>query len=591
MWYGSCHLGRVPLQFGIPMTRSLFCLALATTAYAPELRAQRLDAAAIPREVLDEVTALHDAPGTTRAEGAYTLRAGTTLGDLVVLRGPLVIEGRATGKVIVINGDAEVRPGGAIEGDLLVIGGRVLGNEASQVRGNIRTYSSRLAYEQRGERRVWSERVDDPWWRRRDRWRDRGWGDLRLVSARTYNRVEGLPIQFGPVFGREFDWGRLSVDALGIIRSANSFEWTPDNVGHTAKAELRLGQSQGLRFGARLFDVVESVERWQLSDAESGLAAFFLHRDFRDYYSRHGGSLTASVYQGRQLELGATWSDVRWGSRTANDPWTPFRDTDRWRANPQMDEAQMHLLQGFVRLDTRSDERQPTTGWYLSGEYEYGAGTTTRYAPTTAGVRLPTTDGATTYDRLFVDLRRYNRVAPGAQLNFRLVAGGWLSGDELPMQRRFSLGGPGALPGYNFRLPTVTNGVDRLLCSTLQGTAGTIPVGSPGECERMAMAQVEFRGDLGLDPFGILDGDREWRRRGWGRGAQWVVFADAGRGWLVGPGDGGRSYPRHTIPRLSTFHTNVGLGLVLDDLGLYLAKPLHQPDAPANFFIRLRPRF
>ncbi|MBK8248209.1 MAG: BamA/TamA family outer membrane protein [Gemmatimonadetes bacterium] len=573
------------------MTRSLLCLALATLSSAPTLRAQRLDAAAIPREVVDEVMALHDAQGTTRAEGAYTLREGVTLADLVVLSGPLVIEGRATGKVIVINGDAEFRPGGIVEGDLLVIGGRVVGAQAGQVRGSIRTYSARLAYEQRGERMVWSERAEDPWWRRRDRWRDRGWGDLRLVSARTYNRVEGLPIQFGPVFGREFDWGRLSVDALGIIRSANSFAWTPDNVGHTAKAELRLGQSQGLRFGARHFDVVESVERWQLSDAESGLAAFFLHRDFRDYYSRHGGSLTASVYQGRQLELGATWSDVRWGSRTANDPWTPFRDTDRWRANPQMDEAQMHLWQGFVRLDTRSDERQPTTGWYLSGEYEYGDGTTTRYAPTTAGVRLPTTDGATTYDRLFVDLRRYNRVAPGAQLNFRLVAGGWLSGDELPMQRRFSLGGPGALPGYNFRLPTVTNGVDRLLCSNLQGTAGTIPVGSPGECERMAMAQVEFRGDLGFDPFGILDGDREWRRRGWGRGAQWVVFADAGRGWLVGPEDGGRSYPRHTIPRLSTFHTNVGLGLVLDDLGLYLAKPLHQPDAPANFFIRLRPRF
>ncbi|MBL8984342.1 MAG: BamA/TamA family outer membrane protein [Gemmatimonadetes bacterium] len=573
------------------MNRFLWCAAVASAVMAPGLRAQRLDATTIPREVVEEVTQLYDAANTTRADGAYTIKAGETVGDLVVLRGPLLVEGRATGKVIVINGNIEFRPGGEVGGDLLVIGGSIIGNENNQVRGSIRTYSARMSYERDGDRVRWSERAEDPWWRRRDRWQNRGWGDLRLVSARTYNRVEGLPIQFGPAFGREFDWGRVSVDALGIIRSANSFEWTPANIGHTAKAELRFGRTDGVRLGARHFDVVESVEPWQLSDAEAGLAAFFLHRDFRDFYNRHGGSLSASVFTRRHLEIGGSWSHVRWGARTANDPWTPFRDTDRWRANPDMDDARLHLLQGFLKVDTRSDDRQPTTGWYLNGEYEYGNGTISRYAPTTAGVRLPTVGGATTYDRVFVDLRRYNRVAPGAQLNFRVVAGGWLSGDELPMQRRFALGGPGTLPGYDFRLAGLTNGVDRLQCSDVAGTSGPVPVGSPGECERMALAQVEFRGDLGLDPFGILDEDREWRRRGWGRGAQWVVFADAGRGWLVGPDDGGRTFAKSKMPKLSTFQTDIGLGLVLDDLGLYLAKPLNQPDAPVNFFIRLRPRF
>jgi hypothetical protein len=70
-----------------------------------------------------------------------------------------------------------------------------------------------------------------------------------------------------------------------------------------------------------------------------------------------------------------------------------------------------------------------------------------------------------------------------------------------------------------------------------------------------------------------------------------VVFADAGRGWLVGPEDGGRSYPASAAPPLSTFQTDVGIGLMLDDVGLYLAKPLTRNDAPMNFFIRLRPRF
>jgi hypothetical protein len=566
-------------------------LVAASLLLATPLAAQRLDAGALPPEVVDEVTRFYDASGTTRVEGAHLVRAGETVGDLLVLRGPLTVEGRVTGKVIVVNGDVEFRESGSIGGDLLVVGGRVIGSRDGAVTGSIRTYSARLSYDRQGDRMVWSEERDDRWWRRRDRWRDRGWGELRLVSAKTYNRVEGLPIQLGPAFGREFSWGRLSVDGLGIVRSVNSFEWTPDNIGHTAKVELRLGQDRGLTLAARHYDVVEAVEPWQLSDTEAGLATFFLHRDFRDYYNRHGGTLSASLYMRKNLEIGGSWSDVRWAQRATKDPWTVLRNEDSWRDNPQMDDASLNLWQGFVSLDTRSDRRHPTTGWFVTGEYEYGDGVIRQYAPTTSGVRLQSPGGATSYDRVVLDVRRYNRVAPGAQLNFRIAGGGWLSGDELPLQRRFSLGGPGTLPGYDFRSNLPVKGVDRLQCSDYASLASQSPMGSPGECERMFLAQVEFRGDLSLDPFGVLDEDREWRRRGWGRGAQWVVFADAGRGWLVGPPDGGRTFSKSALPPLSTFQTDIGFGIVLDDLGLYLAKPLHQPDAPVNFFIRLRPRF
>ncbi len=583
------------------MTRKILPLLLLTGLASPAL-AQRLDQGSLPREVAGEVTTLYEAPNTLRADGRFEVEAGRTIDrDLLVLDGTLTLAGRVAGRVVVVNGDVHFRSGASIDGDLLVVGGRIFDADSGRVSGSTRTYSARMGYERRGERMVWRDvdRDEDPdedpdddrWWRRRDRWRNRSWGDLRLVTARTYNRVEGLPIQFGPVFGREFGWGRLSLDALGILRSTNSFAWTPPNLGHAAKLEVRLGTDRGVRFAARLFDVVEAVEPWHLGDVEAGLAAFFLHRDYRDFYNRHGSAVTAGLFQRRSLDLSATYSHVRWGARATTDPWTLFRDTDSWRANPQMDDARMHMVQGTLRVDTRNDDRDPDTGWFLTGEYEYGTGTIERYGPTTEGVRLPSPGGLTSYDRVFVDLRRYNRIAPGAQINFRVVAGGWLSGDELPLQRRFSLGGPGTLPGYDFRRIRPVSGVDRLQCSNYGVTLGASPAGYPGECERMAMAQVEFRGDLHLDPFGILDEDRDWRRRGWGRGAQWVVFADAGRGWLVGPEDGGRSFSKSKMPRLSTFQTDVGLGLVLDDLGLYIAKPLNDSKAPVNFLVRLRPRF
>jgi outer membrane protein assembly factor BamA len=209
-------------------------------------------------------------------------------------------------------------------------------------------------------------------------------------------------------------------------------------------------------------------------------------------------------------------------------------------------------------------------------------------------VRERSPGGRTTWDRLLLDIRSYNRISPDANFNLRLVAGGWLSGDELPLQRRFGLGGPATLPGYDFRRLQDRFGgsaTDVLTCSNYTVQNGGLPVGTPGECERFAMAQVELRGDMGVDLFGILDGDRDWRRNGWGRGAQWVLFADAGRGWLVGTPDDTRTFSQSALPPLKSFKTDVGVGLQLDELGLYLAKSLSDRGAPVNFFVRLRPRF
>jgi hypothetical protein len=556
--------------------------------------AQTLDTRALPREVADEVMALYNAPQTQRVEGRHEVARETRLEtDLAVLDGPLVVAGTVAGRVVAINADVVLEPGARIDGDVLVVGGRVTGRADATITGSVRVYAPRLRYARDGDRLTTRER-EDRWWRRRERWADGRWSELRLVSARTYNRVEGLPVLLGPAFGREFDWGRVSVEAYGVLRSNDSFDWNSENLGHSATVQLDLGRRGGLRLGARHFDVVESVEPWQLSDSEAGLASFFLHRDFRDYYNAHGGTVSASLFRRGNFDTGVSWSEQRWGARPTRDPWTLFRDDAAWRANPTMDGGKFRLWNATVRFDTRNDPRNPWSGWHLAADYEYGTGTTTSYAPGTAG-RLPTVGGATTYDRLFLDLRRYNRVSPNGQLNVRVVMGGWLSGDPLPMQRRFSLGGPGTMPGYRFRNRaggrSHGSDVDYWHCSSPAGAPALAVLGVPGECERFALGQVEFRGDLDLDPFGIFDEERHWRRRGWGRSTQFVLFADAGRGWLVGTADQARTLGKSQFPKLSSFQTDVGAGLVFDDLGLYVAKAVSQPDLAPNFIIRLRSRF
>ena len=74
----------------------------------------------------------------------------------------------------------------------------------------------------------------------------------------------------------------------------------------------------------------------------------------------------------------------------------------------------------------------------------------------------------------------------------------------------------------------------------------------PTECDRMAVAQIEYRGDLRLD---ILSNWGIWplHYRNARGNAAWVLFADAGRGWKVGAPDGSMLYESNEMPPLSTW--------------------------------------
>lgn len=559
-------------------------LCVATLAIAPRLRAQQRDTVlarpTLPADVAREVVALYNATTTLRATDRTEIASGRTVtGDVAVRNGPLLISGHVTGRVLAINADVLLGKGARIDGDLLVVGGEVEGSEGATIGGEVRLYHPPLHYTEEGERLVakLDETVTEQWWRRWERQGRQNFNDLEIANAGVYNRVEGLPVRIGPVLYRDQGWGHLRLDATAIVRSASSFSSSVADVGHDVRGELRIGRRFGATVGGRLFDIVDGVEQWQLSNVEVGLASFLFHRDYRDYYGRHGGQVLAALRATESADLTLTYGHERWRSRETRDPVALVRNELAWRENPRMDEGAFQVANLVLRIDTRNDDFNPWAGWYLLADYERGTGNLDVVAPTSPLARTAAL-GTTRYQRAFADLRRYNRLAPSASLNARFVIGGWVSGDALPLQRRLSIDGPGTVPGFDFR---TTGGNDVGTCAS-----GVAPVGQPAQCERIALAQLEYRKDIRLS-----FSDRSGRRNRFRADGQWVLFYDAGRGWLVNAPSSPLNLGRRELPPLSTYRTDIGAGLDFDQFGVYLAKALSVPTEPLNVFLRVRHRF
>lgn len=576
-------------------------LALALALAPTDARAQVRDTLAAAVTARD--SALHDAarralavynaPATLRVNGSLTVDSTRIVsGDVAVFGGTLVVAGHVTGRVAAINGSVELRPGARVDGEIIIVGGRLTGREGATVGGPVTQQRESVLVREQGASLVLEddEPLIDRWWERWRTRRERSVATIRLSSGGTYNRVEGLPVHFGPVIRQRRAWGSATVEALGIYRSARDFRWDADNIGHDLRADVAYGQGRGVGVGARLYDVVTPVEDWHLDDTENGLASFVLHRDFRDHFGRHGRSGYVRAYAGEEMEVRLSLADQRWVDREVRDPWTLFRDDGNWRANPRLDEGRFHLANLTVRLDTRNSAAQPGAGWYLLADLERGSGDVTRLGPS-SDVRRATTTGDVAWTRGFVDVRKYSRLAPTTQINVRAVLGGWLGGDELPLNRRLSLGGPGTLPGYDFRgdmLPSLTCAAATQPPLPPGGSYAALPPGAPAQCERVALAQVEYRSDLGFDVHLLRIPGSRLRVQ---RGGQWVLFVNSGRGWLVGPRAGEERYRAGQFPTLSTFRSDVGAGVDLGVLGVYVAKSVSEGSEPPNVFVRLRRRF
>jgi hypothetical protein len=540
----------------------------------------------LPREVRDQVLRFLNEPTTLRLPGGARIPLGTTVeGDVGVLGGGLHLAGRIQGDLVVVNGDLRLEDGATVEGAVLVVGGRVTGAELARIDAGLQVHQASLRYRIR-EDRVEAEEapgVEVP----RFLERDLGPGRIRftLRAAGNYNRVEGLPVSFGPVLeagGRN----PFLLEGFGIWRSVDGLDISRENLGYALQARQGLGGSGELFLGLSTFSRVTQVEDRGLSDTEASLATFLLRRDFLDYVERSGWSASVALRPvDRPIRVQAEYREEDHTSVSVRDPWT-IRDRERnWRPMAAMAEGPLRTLALEAALDTRDDLREPAMGWWIQSRIRRTVGGDLRIpgvflqggqgsdAPIVApGVFPLALDGT-------LDLRRYNRLGPDSRLHFRLLATGSLDGNPLPPQHQVALGGEGSLPGHpRFSLDCGAR------ASTLFREGEEVhPFYG---CDRVILGQMEYHGLL---PFSWTPGasrERDWE---WGALLElqpaWTFFLNGGKGWAM------EGAPELRLAEDSAFRADVGAGLHLGALGLYWAYPLNHRDRGLNFFVRLQHRF
>lgn len=593
--------------------RAFALTALAALSLAVPGAARAQDPGALPADLAHRANEILNDAQTIRYEGNAEIESGDVVeGDVAVLDGSLRLNGRVEGDVVVVNGALALGADAQVTGDVIVVGGDIAGQEEAEVAGEMIVFEEPVTHCRMGRAvdlsgdcgrlaRAGARQDDGPVeigiaagetgddWAVADE-ADRGRAQFVVAAGRSYNRVEGLPVRFGPAVetgGRN----PLRVRALAIFRTEDGGAGGPERWGYDARIEQFLGGDRAVRVGGRAFSVVDPIEGWHLTDVENSLSTFFLHQDFRDHYQRRGWTAFATLSpRAWPAAVTVEYREERHTSVAPGSPWSLLDNSEPWRPQPLAGEGRLTSLAGILQVDSRSESRDPASGWYVRGEVEKAVRSTLTRPESSvqAGDGVPEEAYGVNWMKGTIDVRRYNRISPSSRLNLRLAGGASINGEPLPAQRQHALGGEGTLPGYP---------LFALDCGARATPVSRGPTSTRGSfyprygCDAMALFQAEYRGDVAfrLDLGGWGDDeDAEYGddAGGWGGVVNadfgWVFFMDAGRGWSKAEG----AYDEQTA-------VDVGAGVLLGDLGLYFAVPVGEGSdrGGLNFFIRLAPRF
>jgi hypothetical protein len=555
------------------LVTALTFLSLASSALAQTPDPFR---AGLPQTTARRIDRLMRDSSTRRLERGGRIESSETVpGSIVAWGGTLTVAGQVGGEVVVFDGNVVLESGALVRGDVTVVGGSLFGLEMARVEGGVMEYEEGFGL---AARRILAHT------RERDPDDDHGGSNIVVGIEGNYNRVEGLPVRFGPDL-RTGGVNPFRAHAFAVLRTETGF-FDTRAMGYRAGFEQRIPGGGGLWLGASAYSLVQPIETLSFTNTEATFAAALFHEDLRDYFERTGWSAHMRFTRD-PVTLRVEYAREDHETTPLRDPWTLFREDASWRFLPLAAEGEMGLVRASAELDTHDDEG----GWYARAEVQRSvSGEIAIPARFVSGLDpmepLAPTLFAEPFTVGFADLRRYQPIGSEGILAFRVMAGGNLQRAPLPPQYQLALGGPGTLPGYaqfHADCGARTNLVMRQDDASQENPA--VHYGAYG-CDRVALFQVEYRGGLNLR-FGDDDESEHRRHRHWDIDIEpdWTVFFDAGRGW---------SYDGSTPGLVRTSQRTLfdaGAGFIFGGLGVFAAVPLTGEERPLRLFVRLGNRF
>lgn len=370
-------------------------------------------------------------------------------GAIRIIGGNLTVAGQVTGRITVLGGDVELLPTARVEGTIVALGGRVHRSDEAQVTGQVLEVNRgkiSLTREEAREIFGYDEDRDERLDRRDDEEEEDEWEAREVEGERPlwqpyarrpvhpdfevpdnkvrYNRAEGLAIYIpfhpdtddipgfhvrgmaGYAFGAHKWYGRVGI---------GEYLWR-GRIGFLVEGHKEPRHDDG----------------WRVTPTENSLGAFFIHRDWYDWYEAegYGGSFVLGLPP--LVELKVRYRNETHAIMDSVTNWSVFGD-DRFRGTydiaPGRD-ANLRYLVTFGRPIGYFPRR-------IRGNLSYA------YTQTMNGSDFDYTRDDVTLEA-FVPLHR----RLGIRLNART---GTISGDLYGPQHQVPLGGIGSVQGYGYK--------------------------------------------------------------------------------------------------------------------------------------------
>ena len=448
---------------------------------------------------------------------------------IVVIEADLKIDGIVHGDVLVIWGNVDVSPTGEVRGDITSVDGTVYLHGNAQVGGSMLETNWRNLVDK-------DEYISSHYYHSNPS----NYGTLRMPQSDNhlmvrYNRVEGAFLGFAVPKQLRYRAGHFSGYGFG----GYGFE--------TRKFRYQIGIDRWFfdpldyrtELGAEYHDLTDTKDLWRIEYTENSVAAFFVKKDFHDYFRRRGYSAHYSQNITPFFQTKVEYRSDDYFSLSRSTNWALFGGDRDFRENPELgdDEGHMRSLYAQIVIDSRDHLKSPRKGFYLNVNGE-------KSAPDFLG-------GDFNYERYLAEVRIFAPMAFGETLRLRGIAG--TSRGDLPLQKDYELGGISTLRGYDYK-----------------EFAGT----------RMFLANIEYV--ISTDMFGSFLGLDE---------LDFIMFGDVGDIWS-GTGEEGILESFRPL-QLSQLKSAIGLALSTREgnIRLNLAKRTDRSDNAIEVFLRLQQPF